>query len=282
MMEINKLVEKLSSNKDVGLTAKVAQDALSKYGENSLADKTSIPWYILLLQEFTSLFNLMLIAGSILAFISYGLDPNNNMNNQWLGTVLMSVVIVTSVLSFIQKSKAASLMADFKNFIPAEALCLRDGAWSKIEARLLVPGDIIKVKGGDNIPADVVLMAVNEMKVNNSSLTGESEDLLRLVDGKTANIFESPNVAFFGTMCVAGTGTGIVFKTGDSTVIGRIAGLASSTDNLQTTLSIELERFTKIIACIAIACGVVFLIFGFVNGLPFSANLINMIGIIVS
>jgi sodium/potassium-transporting ATPase subunit alpha len=147
---------------------------------------------------------------------------------------------------------------------------------------LLVPGDIIKVKGGDNIPADVVLMSVNEMKVNNSSLTGESEDLLRLVDGKIPNIFESPNVAFFGTMCVAGTGTGIVFKTGDSTVIGRIAGLASSTDNLQTTLSIELERFTKIIACIAIACGVVFLIFGFVNGLPLAANLINMIGIIVS
>jgi P-type E1-E2 ATPase len=106
-------------------------------------------------------------------------------------------------------------MADFKNFIPAEALCLREGAWSKIEARLLVPGDIIKVKGGDNIPADIVLMAVNEMKVNNASLTGESEDLLRLVDGKTVNIFESPNVAFFGTMCTAGAGTGIVFKTGD-------------------------------------------------------------------
>jgi sodium/potassium-transporting ATPase subunit alpha len=75
-------------------------------------------------------------------------------------------------------------------------------------------------------------MTVNEMKVNNASLTGESEDLLRLVDGKTVNIFESPNVAFFGTMCTAGAGTGVVFKTGDSTVIGRIAGLASSTGNL--------------------------------------------------
>lgn len=71
--------------------------------------------------------------------------------------MLFALVIITTTLSFAQRSKAASLMADFKNFIPAEALCLRNGSWSKIEARLLVPGDVIKVKGGDNIPADIVL-----------------------------------------------------------------------------------------------------------------------------
>ena len=76
-------------------------------------------------------------------------------------------------------------MADFKNFIPKEALCLRDGKWATLEARLLVPGDIIKLTGGDNVPADVVLLSANEMKVNNASLTGESEDLLRAVEIKT-------------------------------------------------------------------------------------------------
>lgn len=70
-------------------------------------------------------------------------------------------------------------MADFKNFIPKEALCLRDGSWGKLESRLLVPGDIIKLTGGDNVPADTILFQANEMKVNNASLTGESEDLLR-------------------------------------------------------------------------------------------------------
>jgi sodium/potassium-transporting ATPase subunit alpha len=173
-------------------------------------------------------------------------------------------------------------MADFKNFIPAEALCLRNGGFSKIEARLLVPGDIIKVKGGDNIPADIVLISCNEMKVNNASLTGESEDLLRVVDSKTTNIFESPNVAFFGTMCTAGTGVGVVIKTGDSTVIGRIAGLASSTENLQTTLSIEIEKFTRIITALAILWGIIFLCFGFSYGYPAVTNVINAIGIIVA
>ena len=97
-------------------------------------------------------------------------------------------------------------MADFKNFIPKTALVLRDGKWNKIESKYLVPGDIIKLIGGDNVPADCILFQANEMKVNNSSLTGESEDLLRVVESKLSNIFESPNVAFFGTMCTAGEG----------------------------------------------------------------------------
>lgn len=79
---------------------------------------------------------------------------------------------------------------------------------------------------GDNVPADVVLITTNEMKVNNSSLTGESEELLRNPDESVRSIFESPNVAFFGTACTNGEGIGIVFKTGDSTVIGKIANLA--------------------------------------------------------
>lgn len=84
--------------------------------------------------------------------------------------------------------------------------------------------------GGDNIPADIVLFNASEMKVNNASLTGESEDLLRKVDVKHVNIFESPNVAFFGTMCTLGSGQGIVIRTGDDTVIGRIANLSQSAE----------------------------------------------------
>lgn len=83
-------------------------------------------------------------------------------------------------------------------------------------------------------------------------------------------------------MCTAGTGTGVVIKTGDSTVIGRIAGLASSTENLQTTLSIELDKFTKIISALAIFWGIIFLIFGFVYGEKAITNVINAIGIIVA
>jgi P-type E1-E2 ATPase len=111
-------------------------------------------------------------------------------------------------------------MAQFKNFIPPKAMVFREGQKKEVEAINLVPGDIVEINIGDNIPADVILVRTNEMKVNNASLTGESEDLLRNPDEKAKNIFESPNVAFFGTACTNGNGIGVVFKTGDHTVIG--------------------------------------------------------------
>ena len=135
----------------------------------------------MLLKEFTTFFALLLWGGGILCFIGYGVEPNS-LDNVFLAIVLWAVVILTGTFSYLQTSKTASLMAAFSNFIPKECLVCRDGKWNTIEARLLVPGDLVKVKGGDNIPADMILLETNEMKVNNASLTGESEDLLRVVD----------------------------------------------------------------------------------------------------
>jgi sodium/potassium-transporting ATPase subunit alpha len=172
-------------------------------------------------------------------------------------------------------------MADFKNFIPRMAQAKRNGEWTEVEARLLVPGDVISLNGGDNIPADVILYATNEMKVNNASLTGESEDLLRDADAKLANVFESPNVAFFGTMCTAGKGEGIVFRTGDTTCIGRIATLTQSAESAETPLSIEIERFILIISAVAFTLGISFFLFG-LTIYDIITNLVFAIGIIVA
>ena len=173
-------------------------------------------------------------------------------------------------------------MADFQNFIPKMALCCREGKWNNIEARLLVPGDLVQIKAGDNIPADIILIEANEMKVNNASLTGESEDLLRIVDQKNINIFESGNVAFFGTSCTAGTGVGVVFRTGDNTVIGRIAGLASSANVNETTLALEIKRFVRMISSIAIIIGVIFFLFGVFYGYRMVTNIVFAIGILIA
>lgn len=235
----------------------------------------------MLLKEFTGFFSLLLEFGAVLCFAGYALDTES-MDNLFLGIVLAVVVTVTSVFSYIQTSKAASLMADFKNFIPKESIILRDGQWQKIEARLIVPGDIIRINVGDSISADVILLEAAEMKVNNASLTGESEDLLRDVKEHRENIFESPNVAFFGTQCTSGTGIGLVFKTGDDTVIGRIAGLTTSADTTQTTLNAEIERFIKFISAIAIALGISFFILGIIIGYPIITDVIFAIGIIVA
>ena len=173
-------------------------------------------------------------------------------------------------------------MAQFKNFIPPKASVYRDGVNKPINAIDIVPGDIVKINTGDNIPADVVLFKTSEMKVNNASLTGESEEILRVPEEKNKNIFESPNVAFFGTSCTSGSGVGIVIKTGDSTVIGQIANLALSAETEETPLRMEIDRFIKFITAIAVSLGVLFFILGFIYGYSVVTNLIFMIGIIVA
>lgn len=145
-----------------------------------------------------------------------------------------------------------------------------------------MPGDIIKIGAGQNVPADTVLFKSNEMKVNNSSLTGESEELLRVVDRKSANIFESENVAFFGTSCTSGDGSGVVIKTGDNTVIGLIANLSQNAESAETPLSIEIERFIKIISAVAMTLGITFFVFGLLVGYHPITNLVFAIGIIVA
>jgi sodium/potassium-transporting ATPase subunit alpha len=120
------------------------------------------------------------------------------------------------------------------------------------------------------------------MKVNNASLTGESEDLLRNAEKKVVNIFETPNACFFGTLCTAGAGMGMVFKTGDNTIIGRIANLATSADTSEATLAIEVQNFIKLISVLAISVGLAFLIICLSLKLPPISTVVFCIGIIVA
>ena len=216
-----------------GLSEKEAAERLRINGPNQLTEKKGLPWYIRFLLCMTGLFNYLLWAGAILCFIAYGIqEDKRDASNLYLGIVLAFVVFAIAVFSYSQQSKSAALMAQFKNYMPPKATVYREGKKKEINSAALVVGDIVEINNGSNIPADIVLIRCNEMKVNNASLTGESEDILRIVDEHHKSIFESPNVAFFGTFCTNGEGAGIVIKTGDNTVIGQIANLAQNAEEL--------------------------------------------------
>lgn len=277
----NKVCEKFGTDRDRGLDESVAAERLKDYGLNQLTEKAQTPWYVMLLHEFTGFFSLLLEFGAVLCFIGYGMDQSH-MDNLFLGCVLSFVVTVTSLFSYNQQSKAASLMAEFKNFSPPVATVIREGKRRPIEAKLLVPGDIIDVIQGENIPADFIIFKASEMKVNNASLTGESEDISKNPDENKQNVFESENVAFFGTSCTNGQASGMVFKTGDGTVMGRIAGLASSADAEETTLNRDIKKFIMIISTIAILLGITFFVLGLAMGYELITGVIFAIGIIVA
>ena len=151
----------------------------------------------------------------------------------------------------------------------------------KISAETLVVGDIVLCKGGERIPADVRILKCESMKIDNSSLTGESEPLSRSPEAGNQQPLEAKNLAFFSTSCVEGSGVGLVIATGDNTVMGKIAKLVTNIVQVESPLNIEIGRFVFIIAVLAISEGIIF--FGISLGLkmPFFKSFIFMIGIIV-
>lgn len=136
------------------MTQDVAVRKLEMIGENTLTEKKTMPWYMAFLKEMTGFFSLLLWGAAVLCFIGYALDTTD-FSNLYLGIVLAVVVFITGCFSYYQSSKSAALMAQFKNFIPPKALVIRDGNETSIEAAKLVPGDLVRVKGGENIPADI-------------------------------------------------------------------------------------------------------------------------------
>jgi sodium/potassium-transporting ATPase subunit alpha len=142
--------------------------------------------------------------------------------------------------------------------IPAKTMCIRNGQLAQIEASTLVPGDIVYIKSGDKTPADLLVFSASDCKVDNSSLTGESEPQERVPENEMNNPLEATNLLFNSTLVVSGEAYGIAIRTGDHTVIGQIAGLTASEDKGKSPLSHEIDNFVKIISSISIVTGLVF------------------------
>ncbi|QQP54487.1 Sodium/potassium-transporting ATPase subunit alpha, partial [Caligus rogercresseyi] len=212
-----------------GLTEAQAKANLERDGPNALTPPPTTPEWIKFCQNLFGGFAMLLWLGAILCFLAYSIQastfeepPDDNL---YLGVVLTAVVVITGIFSYYQDSKSSKIMESFKNMVPQYALCLREGVKVNIKAEELTLGDVVEVKFGDRIPADIRITDSRGFKVDNSSLTGEAEPQSRSPEFTHENPLETRNLAFFSTNAVEGTATGIVVNIGDKTVMGRIAGL---------------------------------------------------------
>ena len=285
-VEISELCKRFNTNLETGLTKAGALEGTKKYGRNALTPPPTTPEWIKFCQNLFGGFALLLWFGAILCFIAYTIQATNFEeppdDNLYLGIVLSVVVIVTGIFSYYQENKSSRIMESFKNMVPQYALCVREGDKLTIKAEELTLGDIIEVKFGDRVPADMRVLEAKAFKVDNSSLTGESEPQARTPEYTHENPLETKNLAFFSTNAVEGTARGMVVNIGDSTVMGRIAGLASGLEAGDTPIAKEIAHFIHLITAVAVFLGVSFFIIAFILGYHWLDAVIFLIGIIVA
>uniref|UniRef100_A0A1A8P353 Calcium-transporting ATPase n=1 Tax=Nothobranchius rachovii TaxID=451742 RepID=A0A1A8P353_9TELE len=285
-MSVEEVCRKLQTDIVQGLTNAKAAEYLLRDGPNSLTPPPTTPEWVKFCRQLFGGFSILLWTGAILCFLAYAIqaatedDPAGD--NLYLGIVLTAVVVITGCFSYFQEAKSSKIMESFKNMVPQQALVIREGEKVQINAEEVVAGDLIEVKGGDRIPADIRVISAHGCKVDNSSLTGESEPQSRSPDCTHDNPLETRNIAFFSTNCVEGTARGIVISTGDRTVMGRIATLASGLEVGRTPISIEIEHFIHIITGVAVFLGVSFFVLSLALGYTWLEAVIFLIGIIVA
>eukprot|EP00051_Salpingoeca_urceolata_P026987 m.479568 g.479568 ORF g.479568 m.479568 type:complete len:1130 (-) comp21507_c0_seq1:294-3683(-) len=285
-LTIPELEARYKSSAEKGLRADQIDALREEFGMNELTPPYQTPEWVKFMRNMFSGFASLLWVGSILCFIAYGIqvsDDDAEADNLYLGIVLAAVVIITGIFSYFQEAKSSAVMRKFAKLVPQMCTVIRDGnIITDFPARELVPGDVIEVKYGDIVPADIRILSASNMKVDNSSLTGESEPQKRDPVQNHDRPLETQNIAFFTTHVQTGSGRGMVIQTGDNTVIGRIKLLVESTGNMQTPIAIEIEHFIHLITTVAVTLGVIFFALAFVIGYNWLDAVIFLIGIIVA
>lgn len=225
---------------DKGLDLLEAERRLKHFGENVITGKrTKTGLERFLLQFHQPLVYILIAAGLVTAYLGEWVDS----------LVILAVVFVNAIVGFIQESKAVKALDSLSSSMSTETTVFRSGKPLKIPTSQVVPGDIVVLRSGDKIPADMRIFSFKELRIDESTLTGES-----LPVDKSAGrlppetvLADRKNMAYAGTLVSFGQGRGIVVATGNKTEIGRISGLIDSAEDLDTPLTQKITRFSHML-----------------------------------
>ena len=278
-LTIEQVLSTLVTSKQ-GLTGEEAERRLAEFGKNEITAVKGKPLLFRLLGQFTHFLAILLWIAAGLSFLSEYLHPGEDMLT--MGVAVIAVIFINAIFTFVQEYRAEKALEALKKLLPFNVKVLRNGKEIEAAAELVVPGDLVLLAEGDKVPADLRLIESNGLKVNNASLTGESEPVLRRTEPFAGDPVISPNIAFAGTTVVSGNGAGIVFASGMRTEFGRIALLTEAVTPGLSPLQKEIMKSTRVVAIIAAAVGLFFFLLGFIIGRSFWGNFIFGVGITVA
>ncbi len=277
------VVKAYSSDAEWGLTKQDILRLQNEYGPNILAEKKKKTFIGRFFDQFK---DVMIIILLIAAAVSFGvICVEQNWNELFEPALILIIVILNALMGVIQESKAEKALEALKNMSAPHARVIRDGEEQIIDAKDLVPGDIIKVEAGDFVPADARLIHSVSLKSEESALTGESVPSEKDADEITeenAPLGDRLNMIFSGCTITYGTALAVVTATGMKTEMGRIANLLAGEKDTQTPLQQKLAQLGKYLGIIALAaCAVVFVV-GLISGIPILEIFMTSVSLAVS
>ncbi len=223
-----------------GLTEPEVQARLSLYGENLLAEAAHAPVWQKTIRQVRHPFVLLMILGAVLSLSQHDIT---------LTVIILLLTLLNSGFSFWREYRAERAAEKLRRLLPSYAHIVRDGEESHVPASQVVPGDVLILAEGDNIPADARVVEEYGLRVNNAALTGEAVAARKTADASTQtgiSDLERPNLIFAGTSVTSGTGKAVVYATGMLTQFGRIAHLTQTVQEAPSPFEKELERLGKI------------------------------------
>lgn len=238
-----------------GLSSEEAARRLERYGPNRLAPpRRRGPLLRFALQFHNLLIYVMLAAALITAVLGHWLDT----------AVLLAAVLINGIIGFIQEGRAESALDSIRSLLSSRATVLRDGRRQELDAAELVPGDVVLLTSGDRVPADLRLFQVNDLRVDEAALTGESVPVDKSAEtvGRDAPLGDRFGMAYSGTLVVYGQARGWVVATGATTELGRINRMLSGIDQLRTPLMRQVDHFARMLALAILGFCLVTFLFG--------------------
>lgn len=259
-----------------GLSSEEAKTRLGEFGKNEIKKKQNWKWLKLCLSQFNDALVWILLVAALLAFI---FGEYRDM------TIILIIVFVNAIIGFFQEFKAEKILENIQKLTKDKAFVLRDGEKIEVDSRFLVPGDIVFLSSGDNVPADGYLLESYEFKVNSFVFTGESKAKRKeskVLEEEKLALPEIDNLVFMGETIATGEAKYIVTNTGMKTELGKLAQFTQEIKDETTPMQKQMRTLGKTITIISVCIGTLVLLIGQFCGMSLYENFLFAFALAVS
>ncbi|HNX84868.1 MAG TPA: calcium-translocating P-type ATPase, PMCA-type [Bacteroidales bacterium] len=254
------LIRELGANESSGLTTAEVKRRQEQYGFNQLESKSKKSFLRMFLEQFRSFMIIVLLIAAAISGVVGVMEGEGLLDTY----IILGILLVNALIGAVQEKKAETSLEALKELASPLSKVLRDGAISEVNTRELVPGDIVILETGAVIPADIRLTEAINLKIQESSLTGESVPVDKVTNALTGDdipLGDRKNMAFSSGMVTYGRGRGVVAATGMHTEVGKIADMLQHAGETETPMSKRLNQLGRLLGIVALSiCAVIFVV----------------------